>query len=124
VTVYWIERDLRFEAAHVLTDHEGKCSRLHGHSWLARVRFQHDSLCELGSSRGMLLDFADVAKVLQVLHDEFLDHRHLNDSLGIYPTCENIAKWIFDRVRETSVGGFLLGVVVEETCTSRGCYYE
>ncbi|NES98612.1 MAG: 6-carboxytetrahydropterin synthase QueD, partial [Desertifilum sp. SIO1I2] len=33
-----IYKEFRFEAAHHLPHHDGKCRRLHGHSWVGRVQ--------------------------------------------------------------------------------------
>jgi len=52
-----IYKEFCFEAAHILPKHNGKCSRLHGHSWLARVYVKGTKLSQ-GSQEGMLIDFS------------------------------------------------------------------
>ncbi|GCA81549.1 6-carboxy-5,6,7,8-tetrahydropterin synthase [Microcystis aeruginosa NIES-2521] len=39
-----IYKEFRFEAAHHLPHYEGKCRRLHGHSWLGRVYVKSNHL--------------------------------------------------------------------------------
>jgi 6-pyruvoyltetrahydropterin/6-carboxytetrahydropterin synthase len=39
-----IYKEVRFEAAHRLPYHDGKCQRLHGHSWIGRVYVTADPL--------------------------------------------------------------------------------
>ncbi len=43
-----IYKEFRFEAAHRLPYHQGKCCRLHGHSWVGRVYITRDHLDETG----------------------------------------------------------------------------
>lgn len=45
-------------------------------------------------ANGMVYDFTHVKRDVQ----DMLDHKCLNDVLGINPTAENIAKWIHDRI--------------------------
>jgi len=128
--MYRLEKQFRFEASHVLPDHDGKCARLHGHSWKAVVCFEGQRLQSIGPKRGMLVDFADVKAVVQPIVDTFLDHYHLNESTGIEnPTSEALAEWLFKRVENTmsvpEVGGPRLAWVrIEETCTSACTFYR
>lgn len=120
-----LTKEFTFEASHVLPDHKGKCSRLHGHSWKARVVFQGDQLQESGSETGMLLDFNVVKLYMNPMVEHFLDHYHLNDSLGIYPTSENVARWIYNKlmlVMPQPYASLLRAVEIAETCTSAVVY--
>ena len=83
-----------FEAAHDLPNHEGKCRRLHGHSYKVEVEVQGTRVDKKGtSSEGMLLDF-DILD--QAMHPviEALDHYYLNDVLDMVTTAENVAAYI------------------------------
>jgi 6-pyruvoyltetrahydropterin/6-carboxytetrahydropterin synthase len=118
-----IYKEFYFEAAHRLPHHDGKCSRLHGHSWVGRVYLKGDSLIEDGPKQGMLFDYGDIKKYIQPLLDNFLDHYYLNETTGLEnPTSEAIAKWIFTKLEESGLPG-LYAVEIQETCTS-GCRYE
>ena len=65
------------------------------------------------------MDFADIDKAFQPLHDQ-LDHKYLNDIDGLdNPTSENIAKWIWQRLHLTLP---LSKIVVQESPDS-GCIY-
>jgi 6-pyruvoyltetrahydropterin/6-carboxytetrahydropterin synthase len=67
------------------------------------------------------MDFADIKYAFVPLNDE-LDHSYLNEIEGLKnPTSENIARWIWQRLRPSLP--LLSRVVVHETCTS-GCAYE
>ena len=129
-----LTKTLRFEAAHQLNDHDGKCRRLHGHSWVLHLTVRGDWLIEEGPKRGMVIDYGDLGQVLGVIYD-MLDHTNLDDTLRkpgspefIYPTSENVARWAYDMARNhlfTKTWAISLdSVVVEETCTARCEYTE
>ena len=59
---------IRFSACHFIPKHE-KCSRLHGHSYILRLRVEGDI-----SEEGMVMDFVVLKKKLRAFVDE-LDHR-------------------------------------------------
>jgi 6-pyruvoyltetrahydropterin/6-carboxytetrahydropterin synthase len=114
-----IFRSFRFESAHRLPhlppDH--KCSRLHGHSYRVDVHVEGP----LDPQLAWVLDFADIAAAFEPLLDA-LDHRYLNEVEGLgNPTCEQVAVWIWDRLKPRLPQ--LSQVVVHETCTS-GCAYR
>ena len=108
-----------FEAAHRLPRLPAthKCARIHGHS------FRIDVVIEgvVDPDLGWLMDYADIARAWAPLCDE-LDHKTLNDVIGLEnPTSENLAGWIWQRLRPRLPG--LSRIVVHETCQSR-CEYE
>ncbi len=114
-----IFKEFTLEAAHRLPHvPEGhKCARLHGHSFRVEIHVGGP----LQEPTGWVMDFADLSAAFRPLHDQ-LDHRYLNDVAGLEnPTSENLAKWIWERLRPTLPA--LCRVVVRETCTS-GCAYE
>lgn len=99
-------KEFRFEASHILPNHPGKCSNLHGHSWVLSVSIRGP----LDAATGMVADFADLKAAVQPLVDE-LDHAHLGAwhtekvsiehnvgmtkivpwlTAGLNPTCENL----------------------------------
>jgi 6-pyruvoyltetrahydropterin/6-carboxytetrahydropterin synthase len=66
------------------------------------------------------MDFADLRRTFQPLHDQ-LDHHCLNDVAGLEnPTSENLARWIWQRLKPGLPQ--LAEVVVHETCTSGARY--
>lgn len=117
-----LEKEFRFEASHQLPYHEGKCRRLHGHSWKGRIVCEGAELQTSGSSRGMLLDYSDMKEAITPLLEKYLDHWHLNETLGLEnPTAEEVARWIFLKLKPQL--STLTSIVIEETCTSR-CEYR
>ena len=118
-----IYKEFRFEAAHMLPHHDGKCRRLHGHSWIGRVYVKGNQLIEDGTKQGMIIDYGDIKQYLKPLLDHYLDHYYLNETTGLEnPTSEAIAKWIFDHLELAGLPG-LYAVEIRETCTS-GCIYR
>ena len=113
-----ITRDFRFEAAHKLPnvppDH--KCARLHGHSFRVTVVIDGD----LDPKLGWVLDFAEVQKAWQPIH-EAVDHRYLNDVDGLEnPTSEILAHWIYERLSIPQ--GNIRSITVHETCHASATY--
>jgi 6-pyruvoyltetrahydropterin/6-carboxytetrahydropterin synthase len=92
-----ITQAFTFESAHHLphVPETHRCRRLHGHSYRAELRLAG----EVDAVSGFVIDFFDVEKVFQPLLER-LDHHLLNDIEGLEnPTAENIARWIFQRVK-------------------------
>lgn len=95
---------------------EHKCSNLHGHSFLIEIHVSGP----VDPKLGWVIDFADIAKAFQPLHDQ-LDHKYLNDIDGLSnPTSENLAKWLWQRLQRALP--HLSKIVVQESRDS-GCIY-
>ncbi len=109
-----IRKQFRFEAAHVLPHHPGKCARLHGHSYRLEVALQ-GALQTDGPARGMIVDFDAVSAVVKPLVIERLDHASLNELMP-NPTAEHIALWIWEILAPEVPQ--LVEVVVWETRTA------
>lgn len=92
---------VNFEAAHCIKDYPGKCNRLHGHNWKVEVIIYGSKLDELG----MLVDFTDLKAAVNTIMVK-LDHYYLNEIepfCTINPTAENLAKYIYEKLSETTV---------------------
>jgi 6-pyruvoyltetrahydropterin/6-carboxytetrahydropterin synthase len=122
--MFTLRKTFRFEASHILPAHKGKCSRLHGHSFVMHVELSKDTLIDHGPSQGMVLDFVDIKGEVEPLIHRSLDHYHLNDSTHLEnPTCEELARWVHEQIRDGFSYSFRLAVTIEETCTS-SCRYD
>lgn len=131
-----LRKSFRFEASHILPKHPGKCSRLHGHSWVLHV-FVEGSV---NKETGFVMDFADISKMVKPLIER-LDHRHLGApymvvdghymlttvpemDYSFYPSSENLLIWIGNELlRYWDYGNGLehldwFQLALEETCTS------
>ena len=106
-----ITQAFTFEAAHRLPNvpPTHRCHRLHGHSYRVELRLEGP----VDPATGFVVDFFDVEHAFAPLLGR-LDHYCLNDIEGLgNPTAENIAVWIWDRVKPGLP--LLAGVVVYET---------
>jgi 6-pyruvoyltetrahydropterin/6-carboxytetrahydropterin synthase len=114
-----LRKTFQFEAAHLLPrlPETHKCRRLHGHSFQAEIVVAG----ECDPNLGWVMDYAEITKAFKPLWEQ-LDHRYLNEVPGLdNPTSENIAAWIWQRLRPRLP--LLTEVVVAETCTAR-CVYR
>ncbi len=86
-----------FSAAHRLRYLHGKCEELHGHNWKVEISVVSDRL----NKEGVVIDFKILKQKLEKAL-KFLDHTYLNDLpyfSGKEPSSENIAKYIFDKLK-------------------------
>ena len=138
--MYLLSKKLRFESAHRLAKgYVGKCANIHGHSWNAEVFVIVDELDKYDFG----VDFVELGRFTKRI-EENLDHKillHVEDKATIQlcqiqgfdyipfdnnPTCETIAKWIYDLsviFFSSQSHIFVEKVVVNETCTT-GCEYR
>jgi 6-pyruvoyltetrahydropterin/6-carboxytetrahydropterin synthase len=135
-----LKKVFRFEASHILPKHPGKCSRLHGHSWVLHVAV----VGKINPATGFVMDYAEISKAVKPLVDD-LDHRHLGQwvseanqsgiptdtrfvegaigtshkvpglSPDFYPSSENLLLWIAEQLDKNLAWSHL---ALEETCTS------
>jgi len=114
---FQLSKEYLFEAAHKLPHHDGKCQRLHGHSWKMRVIVAGDQVEMFGPKSGMLMDYADISKVVKPIVEGYLDHHYLNDTTGLEnPTSENLAIWLYHLIKPQLP--LLVSIEIDETCTS------
>ena len=93
-----------------------KCARVHGHSFRVEIHVSG----EVDPQIGWVQDFGDIKAAFQPFFEQ-LDHNYLNDVPGLEnPTSENLAKWVWNRVRPALPQ--LSKVVVHETCTCGAIY--
>ncbi len=114
-----IFKEFTFEAAHHLpnTPPGHKCRRLHGHSFRVAIHVAGP----MDPDAGWVMDFADVKAAFKPLLEQ-LDHNFLNEIEGLEnPTSEEIARWIWRRLKPGLPG--LSQVGIRETCTA-GCVYR
>ena len=65
-----VTKTVKFDAAHVLTNHQGLCKNLHGHTYRVDVSVTQPE----GDDRDMVIDFKDLKKIAtEAICDRF-DH--------------------------------------------------
>ena len=131
--MYRLETKSSFDAAHFLTNYEGKCKNIHGHRWNVTVEIEGTL------NNGMLVDFGVLKTDLASLCDYF-DHsfiveegslkKELFDMLNkefllrvvsFRTTAENFSKYFFD---ELSKKYNVYKVEVYETPNNKAVYLK
>ncbi|MEK6826756.1 MAG: 6-carboxytetrahydropterin synthase QueD [Nanoarchaeota archaeon] len=84
-----------FDASHKLSERIGgeNHGRLHGHRYKLEVSVKGDI-----NEDGIIMDASEIKKIVKELVLNNLDHNHLNEFIE-NPTVENIAKWIWERLK-------------------------
>ncbi|MBF0620762.1 MAG: 6-carboxytetrahydropterin synthase [Magnetococcales bacterium] len=96
-----IARRFKFEAAHRLDHHDGKCRRLHGHTYHMELVFS-GTIVPINPDEpqsGFLADFGRINRLVNAgLIDPYLDHHMLNERVPNlpYPSAEILALWILE----------------------------
>jgi len=93
--------ETHFSAGHHLRNYPGNCEKPHGHNWKITVTIRASTLDELG----MAIDFRVAKDAVKVIMED-LDHRDLNEHpefLVTNPSSENIAVYIFNRLKKTLI---------------------
>ena len=108
MSIIRITKEFRFEGAHALTDYDGKCRHIHGHSYRLFVTLKGTPLHEANHPKsGMVLDFSELKSIVNKLIVDPFDHalilrkdaRLVDEIMAAYqnvvvvefqPTCENL----------------------------------
>lgn len=112
-------REFTFDSAHWLphVPEDHKCRRVHGHTYRVTLHVTGPA----AQPAGWVMDFAELKRIAGPVFDG-LDHRLLNDIPGLEnPTAENLAMWLWGKLRPALPG--LSQVTVRENETS-GCSYR
>lgn len=112
-------KEFEFDAAHYLPEYNGKCERLHGHTYKLVVKVQGTP-----DHEGMVIDFISLKNIVKENVLVHLDHACINDILP-QPSAENISVWVWNKLKDLlhSDNYDLYEVEVWETKTS-GCIYR
>lgn len=136
-----VTKEFTFDCAHMLSNHKGVCSNLHGHTYRLEVTASSELIKE-GSSQGMVVDFGDLKSIVKELVVDKFDHSFIfweggseaekaiarvveDNGMRIVkfkerPTAENIAMYIIKTLNEYLKDSFIKIVKVKlyETPTS------
>lgn len=132
-------KTIRFDAAHILTNHQGLCRNLHGHTYRVDVTVAQDP----GNPKDMVIDFKDLKHVCEETILSRFDHSFIYDgtspgeceiaavlekndmrtvNLPFRSTAENLARYFFETLHVHVPG--LVSVKVWETPDSVAEYSE
>ena len=101
-------KTFKFDAAHRLYDHKGKCKNLHGHTYKITVEVKAEmpepwvtskmELTKYGIEQKWVMDLGDLTKIVNAYIEKF-DHKDINDVLEeANPTCEILAEYLFKEI--------------------------
>jgi 6-pyruvoyltetrahydropterin/6-carboxytetrahydropterin synthase len=119
--MYRLRVESEFDAAHKIEGYQGKCARLHGHTYKVEAFFLTKELDSIGVS----VDLRALKEKLAKITEQF-DHSYLNDfkELG-NPSTENLSRHIFQHLKDNLPSGAVLEKVrVWETPKSWIEYFE
>ena len=128
-----VTKSVKFDAAHILTNHQGLCKNLHGHTYRVDVSVTQPD----DDPRDMVIDFKDLKSVAtSVICDRF-DHAFIYSTasegeseiasvvekhgmrtvaLPFRSTAENLARYFFGELKPRIPG--LMSIKVWETADS------
>lgn len=123
--MYKLMIETSFSSAHQLRGYKGKCENLHGHNWKVQVYVVSDVLNDID----LVIDFHEIKSLTNEIISK-LDHTLINNVFPFTeknPSSENIAKWIFDSLKEkmskyTDIK--VSAVTVWESATASATYFE
>ena len=81
------------DSAHSLLNYDGKCSKIHGHTWKISLWIKGDD--SLLDKSGILWDFGNLKKITSSL-----DHANLNEIINESPSVENISIFIYTKLKK------------------------
>jgi 6-pyruvoyltetrahydropterin/6-carboxytetrahydropterin synthase len=137
MSIIRVTKEFKFEMAHALTNYDGKCKYIHGHSYLLKITVTGQPAGgENNSKSGMVIDFGDLKKIVSSNIIERFDHSlvlsrkaKLADELkreyqkveivDYQPTCENLVTHFAEILKPLLPQNVLLHhLQLSETATS------
>ena len=82
-----------FSAAHFLREYQGKCEKVHGHTFQVEVAIEVHEL----DKTGLGIDFTDIKQKLSSI---LPDHALLNDLFEFNPSAENLARRLYQDMKK------------------------
>lgn len=114
-----LSTEFTFDAAHFISDYDGPCGRVHGHTYRVRIEATSHRLhaSQYCPHPVMVADFRTLRWAKRDMLKGGLDHCVLNDVLpeGYETTAEMIAQYIYDKTKKDLPEGVKLKVAVSET---------
>ena len=83
----------KFQAAHYLENYNGKCEKIHGHTFIVEVAVRADRLDQAGIG----IDFTEIKKTLEEI---LPDHSLLNERYDFNPSAENLSRRFFEELKK------------------------
>lgn len=107
-------KEFTFDSAHRLTNDNGQCVNLHGHTYRLQVYVKG----QIEKKTGYVFDFKLLKEIIHKNVVQILDHRYINDIIE-NPSVENVSVWIWNKLQDKLP---LYEVKLWETPTNFGIY--
>jgi 6-pyruvoyltetrahydropterin/6-carboxytetrahydropterin synthase len=89
-------KEFTFDSAHKLTNDNGECANLHGHTYKLQIYVKG----EVQEKTGYVQDFKELKSIVTEDVLKVLDHRYINDVIN-NPSVENVSIWIWERLKKS-----------------------
>lgn len=95
-----VSKVFTFDSCHMLPGYDGKCKRLHGHTYKLVVVVEHvredsgDYVEKEGSDEGMVVDFSVLKSIVNATIIDKVDHYPLHEVFDFRTTAENLVMWM------------------------------
>lgn len=134
-----ITKEITFDSAHMLSNYNGKCNNLHGHTYKLQIEVEGN----INPETCMLIDFNELKEIINSNIMRMFDHALIFSAVGyreeaeaalyewakkynkkyfVMPygktTCEDIAPVIQENLQLVLGSGYKIGVRLWETPTS------
>ena len=121
-----LHTEFKFDAAHYIDGYDGKCGRMHGHTYKVHMKAKSHKLNPSAylKSVDMVCDFKELKWAAKDSERGGFDHGVLNDLIQENTTAERIAEYIHQETKKRIPSGIELEVTVWETETSWVCYTD
>ncbi len=118
-----LHTEFKFDAAHFIEGYDGKCGRMHGHSYKVKMTAKSNKLNPSAylKTEDMVCDFKELKWAAKDSEKGGFDHGILNDLISVNTTAERIAEYIHQETMRRIPDGIDLTVIVWETDT---CWVE
>ncbi|MGM0506160.1 MAG: 6-pyruvoyl trahydropterin synthase family protein [Bacteroidota bacterium] len=115
-----LHTEFTFDAAHSIKGYDGKCGRIHGHTYKVHIEAKSNKLnpSRYLKSADMVCDFKELKWAAADSEKGGLDHGLLDDVLEVPTTAERIAEYIHTETVKRIPDGIELRVTVWETANS------
>jgi 6-pyruvoyltetrahydropterin/6-carboxytetrahydropterin synthase len=112
-----LNTEFKFDSAHSIEGYDGKCSRLHGHTYKVRITAKSHKLnpSKYLKTPDMVCDFNELKWAAKDAEKGGFDHSYLNDKIPSVTTAERLAEYIHKETKNRIPDDIELTVIVWET---------
>jgi len=89
-----VTKEFLFDSAHFLPKYNGKCEKMHGHTYKLQVTVKS----EVNQDDGLAYDFVKLKKIVMEDVIKIMDHNLINDIVEI-PSAEFMVIWMWDKLK-------------------------